>query len=198
MFHPSGHTDATITSPLRQNDIATSFWRTDDVVIARMFHFNNISCWWISTRWGQSEIHAYFTFDNMLIRILIIADSHRVMISILVKYVGRIGHRPRGTHNGSSLHWRHNGHDSVSNHQPDDCLLNCLFRRTSKIISKLRVTGLCVGNSPETGEFPAQMASNAENVPIWWRHHVYRRRILTHLPLVPHICVSELSQRWFR
>ena len=38
--------------------------------------------------------------------------------------------------------------------------------------SKLRVTGLCVGNSPGTGEFPAQMASNAENVSIWWRHHV--------------------------
>ena len=30
--------------------------------------------------------------------------------------------------------------------------------------SKLRVTGLCVGNSPWPGEFPAQMASNAENV----------------------------------
>ena len=23
-----------------------------------------------------------------------------------------------------------------------------------------------------TGEFPAQMASNAENVSIWWRHRV--------------------------
>ena len=32
--------------------------------------------------------------------------------------------------------------------------------------SKLRVTGLCVGNSTVTGEFPAQMASNAENVSI--------------------------------
>ena len=28
------------------------------------------------------------------------------------------------------------------------------------------------GNSPVTGEFPAQMASNAENVSIWWRHRV--------------------------
>ena len=36
---------------------------------------------------------------------------------------------------------------------------------------KLRVIGLCVGNSPVTGEFPAQNASNAENVSIWWRHH---------------------------
>ena len=44
-------------------------------------------------------------------------------------------------------------------------------RRKSKKASKLRVTGLCVGNSPETGEFPAQRASNAENVSIWWRHH---------------------------
>ena len=37
--------------------------------------------------------------------------------------------------------------------------------------SKLCVAGLCVGNSSVAGEFPAQMASNAENVSIWWRHH---------------------------
>ena len=41
-----------------------------------------------------------------------------------------------------------------------------------KKTSKLRVTGLCAGNSPAPGEFPAQMASNAENVSIWWRHHM--------------------------
>ena len=34
-----------------------------------------------------------------------------------------------------------------------------------KKTSKLHVTGLCVGNSPGTGEFPAQMASNAEMFP---------------------------------
>ena len=56
-------------------------------------------------------------------------------------------------------HWRHNGRDSVSNHQSHDCLLNRLFRRRSKKRSKLRVTGLFAGNSPGTGEFPAQMAS---------------------------------------
>ena len=70
-----------------------------------------------------------------------------------------------------SLLWRHNEHDSVSNHQHYDCLLNRLFRRRPKETSKARVTGLCAENSPETGEFPAQMASNAENVSIWWRHH---------------------------
>ena len=52
------------------------------------------------------------------------------------------------------LQWRHNGLDSVSNHQPHHCLLNRLFERRSKKTS-----------------FPAQMASNAENVSIWWRHH---------------------------
>ena len=47
-----------------------------------------------------------------------------------------------------SLQWRHNDHDGVSNHQPHGCLLNRLFRRRSKKTSKLRVTGLYVGNSP--------------------------------------------------
>ena len=73
-----------------------------------------------------------------------------------------------------ALRWRHNDHAGVSNHQPHGCLLNRLFRRKSKKTSKLRVTGLCAGNSPGTGEFPAQMASYAENVSIWWRHHVAR------------------------
>ena len=67
-----------------------------------------------------------------------------------------------------SLQWRHNECDC----QPHDCLLKRLIRRSSKQTPKLRVTGLCVGNSPETGEFPAQRASDAENVSIWWRHHV--------------------------
>ena len=40
-----------------------------------------------------------------------------------------------------------------------------LFRPTSKKTSKLRVTGLCEGNSPVTGELPAQRASNAKMFP---------------------------------
>ena len=100
-----------------------------------------------------------------------------------------------------SLQWRHNGRDSVSNQQPHDCLLKRLFRRRSKKTSKLRVTGLCAGNSPGNSphkwpvtrkmflfddvimffylsplgdmlESRQDHASNAENVSIWWRHHV--------------------------
>ena len=52
---------------------------------------------------------------------------------------------------------------------------------SAKKTSKLRVTGLCEGNSPVTGEFPSQRASNAENydvimtnksslvTQIWWK-----------------------------
>ena len=36
------------------------------------------------------------------------------------------------------------------------------------------------GETPVTGEFPAQMASNAEHVSIWWHHHVPIRSELRH------------------
>ena len=93
----------------------------------------------------------------------------------------RIWEDPEGAESGTgtrveavgvcTLQWRHNGRDGVSNHQPYDCLLNPLFKGISQKTSKLRVAGLCVGNSPVTGEFFAQRTSNAENVSIWWRHH---------------------------
>ena len=83
---------------------------------------------------------------------------------------------------GLSLQWRHNGHENVSNYRRLDCLLSRLFRRKSKKTSKLCVTGLCEGNSPVIGEFPAQRANNAENVSIWWRHHGEIRTTTTVIP----------------
>ena len=80
------------------------------------------------------------------------------------------------------LQWRLNERDGVSNHQPHDCLLNRLFRHRSKKASKLRVTGLCEENSPVTGKFPAQRASNAENASIWWRHHANDRMLTDYIP----------------
>ena len=52
----------------------------------------------------------------------------------------------------ATIQWRHNENDSVSNHQPHDCLFNCQFRRRWKKTSKLCVTGLCEMNSPVTGD----------------------------------------------
>ena len=97
----------------------------------------------------------------------------------------------------STLRWRHNDHAGVSNHQPHGCLLNRLFRRKSKKTSKLRVTGLCAGNSPGTGEFPAQMASYAENVSIWWRHHGISRCHFTCIwNLIVKTMVFPIPVRW--
>ena len=76
-------------------------------------------------------------------------------------------------HSFHSLQWRQKERDGVSNHQPHDCLLNRLFKAQIKEKTlKFRVNDLYAGNSPVTAEFPAQRASNAENVSIWWRHHV--------------------------
>ena len=64
-----------------------------------------------------------------------------------------------------SLRWHHNGRDSVSNHQPHHCLLNRLFRRRWKKTSELRVTGLCAGNSPGTGESPHKWPATRKMFP---------------------------------
>ena len=69
-------------------------------------------------------------------------------------------------------------------------LLNRLFRRRSKKTSKLRVTGLCEGNSPVPSEFPAHRASSAENVSIWWRHHVCH-----HMVSIGHIVLVNCESR---
>ena len=54
---------------------------------------------------------------------------------------------------------------------------------------KLRVTGLCTGNSPVTGEFPAKRACNEENVSIWWRHHSpWVGSLTTFVVSIPQIC----------
>ena len=70
------------------------------------------------------------------------------------------------------LQLRHNERDGVSNHRRLNGLLKRLFRRRSTKTSKLRVIGLWEWNSPVTGNFPSQRASNAESVSIWWSHHV--------------------------
>ena len=94
----------------------------------------------------------------------------------------------------SPLQWRHSEHDGVLDHQPHGCLLNLLFRRRSKKISKLRVTGLFEGNTTVTGEFPTQRASNAENVSTWWRHHDYCLLIYIYILWRP-ACYHDVSIR---
>ena len=94
-----------------------------------------------------------------------------------------------------TLQWCHNEWDGISNHQPHDCLLNCLCR--SKKISKLCVTGLCVGNSPVTGEFPTQRASNTGD-PLHSRALAHSRAPLFTQPC-PHCSHSRApGEQWAR
>ena len=53
---------------------------------------------------------------------------------------------------------------------------------------KLRVTGLCEGTSSVTDEFPAQMASDTENVSIWRRHNVKFSKSVVALAPAMHVC----------
>ena len=53
----------------------------------------------------------------------------------------------------NTLQWPQNERDGVSIHRRIVGLLNHLLSRRSKKTSKLRVTGLCEGNSPVIGEF---------------------------------------------
>ena len=113
---------------------------------------------------------------NLILQVLVIFCLSFIPVcatiaNMVQTHVHELPYNTAWLHIWLSLRWRHNDHAGVSNHQPHGCLLNRLFRRKSKKTSKLRVTGLCGGNSPGTGEFPAQMASYAENVSIWWRHH---------------------------
>ena len=96
-------------------------------------------------------------------------------------YLSWLRYWHRGSRNNrqlESLQRRHNGRDGVSKSTASPVFTQPLFGRRSKKTSKLRVTGLCVGNSQGTGEFPAQMASNAENVSIRWRHHIHKELMI--------------------
>ena len=63
---------------------------------------------------------------------------------------------------------------------------------------KLRVSGLCEGNSPVTGEFPTQRASNAQNDSIWWRHHVIQHSWSWSRNTSREICLYHDSPIWYQ
>ena len=76
-------------------------------------------------------------------------------------------------HFPSTLQWRHNDSECVSIAGASIVYSFVCSGEDWKETSKLRVTGLCEGNSPVSGEFPSKRASNAENDFTWWRHNEY-------------------------
>ena len=132
--------------------------------VLRMAIFLTVSWKYSTSHRSKHTVHTLLCF--------VVVGHRLIYTSHYLTGIGDIIRSPQCQYVYSeTLQWRHNEPDCVSNHQPYDCLLNSLFRRRSKKTSKLRVTGLCEGNSPVTGEFPAKRASNAENVSILWCHH---------------------------
>ena len=117
----------------------------------------------LQSSWGQHGAH----LGPVGPRSIFDGDINGNSTGIWYDFISRTG-------NCDNLQW-HNKRDGASNHWRLDCLFNRLFRciGRSKKTSKLRVTGPCEENSKRTGEFPAQRANNAENVSIWWRHHMW-------------------------
>ena len=66
-----------------------------------------------------------------------------------------------------TLQWLHNGRNSPPLFTQPEPFIQTQIKEN---IKAPRHWPMC-GNSLVTSEFPAQMASYAENVSIWWRHH---------------------------
>ena len=132
-----------------------------DILPPDLANHNAAKCW-LSDRFdiGQALLSAgetpvKFHYDaiiwNRNSTLWDLVVGHRTVWWIDVQYICR------GDVRYLSLRWRHNENDCVSNHQTHHCLLNRFFGCRSKKISKLRVTGLCAGNSPHKGPVTRKM-----------------------------------------
>ena len=106
------------------------------------------------------ESHSFSTLSRCRKVIFFCLNCDQLDLTITLLYV-------------DSLQWRYNECDGVSNHQPHDCLFNSLFRRRPKNTPKLRVTGLCEGNSPVTGDCLRKGPVTRKMLPfndviVWW------------------------------
>ena len=119
-------------------------------------------------QYSNENIYIYISFEQSTTHILY-SSWNTESLQLTFWRTFRIGYM--------SLQWRHNGRDGVSNHQPHDCLLNRLFRRRSKKTSKLRVTGLCAGNSPHKWPITRKMFPFDDVI-------MYTTSLLVRLPLI--------------
>ena len=128
----------------------------DSVIVAVIWYH----VWFVLLKLAMSTITERYLFEKMNM------PTTQEVTGFKHTDLTRTLHLWRDVHFASSLQWRHNERDGVSNHMRFDCLLNRWFRSIWKKTSEFRVNGLYEGNPPVTGGFPSEMASN-----IWWRHH---------------------------
>ena len=96
------------------------------------------------------------------------------------------------------LQWHYYMPDGASDHRRLDYLLNRFFRCGSKKTSKLRVTGLCEGNSSVTGELPQKGPVTRKIFPfddVIMTYHPWRFVLLklTYNEMITHDDISLLQ-----
>ena len=96
----------------------------------------------------------------------------------------------------STLKWRYNECDGVSNHRRLDCLLDHWFRCRLKKTSTVHVTGLCEGTPPVTDGFPSQRTTDAKNTSVIMTYEACTKYIHCCKWHV-HICIVENKYVWF-
>ena len=127
--------------------------------------------------WGLIQYLKMIYSGEWFVVFLVLSSSSVQKVQVFMRYEKNpqtMGCPLFNTKHLNPLRWRHNDHDSVSNHQSHGCLLNRLFRRRSKKISKLSVTGLCAGNSPgpvnspQKGPVTRKMFPFDDVIMQWW------------------------------
>ena len=86
-----------------------------------------------------------------------------------------------------SLQWRHNGRDGVSDHQPYDCSLNCIFKeqikenfQSSASLASVREIHRWPVNSPRKGPVTRKMFPFDD--VIMWMENIFGSPNTRHLP----------------
>ena len=157
------------TSKLRVTDLCA--WNspgTGEFPAQMASNAGNVSIWWRHHVWGRHENRSTCTGSRLN------ANHERIDSYDDGEWFRKLV---------SSLQWRHNGGDGVSHHHPYECLLNRSFRRRSKKTAKLRVTGLCVVNSPGPVNSPHKGPVTRKMFPfndviMWWWWVVAKARLL--------------------
>ena len=99
--------------------------------------------------------------------------------------------------NKDTLLWRHNRRDGISNQQPHDCLLKCLFRPRSKKTPNSSASLACVrGIHRWSVNSPCKRSVTRQNVSIWWRHHEKWNQCNMVRKLATLITASISTEKW--
>ena len=101
-----------------------------------------------------------------------------------------------------NVHFDFSAHESVDKNHYSDVIMGAIvnstvyWREDQRKHHSSASLALVRGNSLVTGEFPAQRASNAGNVSIWWRHrgHWKLSKSIKSIPYIHQRSGSSLDQ----